>query len=204
VVLMHDSTVDRTTNGTGTVRSKTGSQIKALTTDDGKSGKFDTTGKAIAGPGGVPYLSQVMRYARAQEKRVLLEVKSAGGTRWWNRFARRVNSYPGGVILQSFHRADMDRAKTLMPHVKVTLVSSTQVDITTLAGLNGIVIGQAALTAQYQSDLDAANMQIHPYVENHSTTWQRDLGKVSSIITNKPRALVAFRATDPACPQFTG
>lgn len=47
-------------------------------------------------------------------------------------------------------------------------------------------------------------MQIHPYTENSSTTWQRDLGKVSSIITNRPAALVTFRATDPACPQFTG
>lgn len=204
VVLMHDATVDRTTNGSGTVRSQTAAQIKALTTEDDLSGKFDATGRPIAGPGGVPFLGEVIPYAMSQRKKVLLEIKAPGGTTWWNRFAARVSSYPGGVILQSSHRADMDKAKTLVPGVPVTLISTTQVSVPTLAGLNGIVIGQDALTAQYRASLDAADMQIHPYTENSSTTWQRDLGKVSSIITNRPAALVTFRATDPACPQFTG
>jgi glycerophosphoryl diester phosphodiesterase len=204
LVLMHDPTVDRTTNGTGTVRSKTAAQINELTTKDGYSGKFDAAGRPIAGPGGVPFLSDVIPYAMSQGKKVLVEIKAAGGTTWWQHFAARVNSYPGGVILQSFHRADMDKAKTVVPGVPVTLISATQVSVPTLAGLNGIVIGQDALTAQYRASLDAANLQIHPYTEKSSTTWQRDLGKVSSIITNSPAALVAFRATDRACPQFPG
>jgi glycerophosphoryl diester phosphodiesterase len=204
VVLMHDATVDRTTNGTGTTRSKTITQVKALATDDHKSGRFDAAGKPIAGAGGVPTLSAVIAYAKAQHRPVLLEIKTPGGTAWYQRLARNVNSYPGGVIMQSFNRPELDKSKPLMPGVPMTLVSTTEVAASTLAGLAGIVIQQAALSTSYRSSLDAANLQIHPWVENTSTTWSRDLGHVSSIITNTPAALAAFRAKVPGCPQFTG
>ena len=67
-VVIHDSTVDRTTNGTGSVVTQTLQQIKAL--DAGSWKHSDFTGEQI------PTVDEVLDFAKGKFKRLYLEVKS--------------------------------------------------------------------------------------------------------------------------------
>lgn len=83
------------------------------------------------------------------------------------------------------------------------MVFSTQQPVATVAQYGGIVIDYRALSASYGDQLRAAGVDIYPYLENSPTAaWDRDLGHVAAIITNKPggsTGLVTYRATSPAC-----
>lgn len=68
-VIMHDDTVDRTTNGTGTVSSLTLAQIQAFNIDGGNYPNWHIGLK-------VPLLEDVLKYAKKKSKNVLLEIKS--------------------------------------------------------------------------------------------------------------------------------
>jgi glycerophosphoryl diester phosphodiesterase len=185
-MLMHDATVDRTTDGTGTLRSKTGSQVKALHTLDGVLG-------------GVPYLSEWTSYVLSSGVEGLLELKSPGGTAWWNRVVAQVGPHQDRFIIQSLSAATLDKAHQLLPNVRLALVVFKATPVSTVAPYGGVVLDQSLLTPDYEAQLSAQGIAAHPYVENTQTAWQRDLGHVSSIITNKPAELAAFRSTDPSC-----
>ncbi len=67
-VLLHDATVDRTTNGTGDITTKTLAEIKLL--DAGSWLHSDYTGETI------PALDEVLDYAKGKFKVIYMEVKS--------------------------------------------------------------------------------------------------------------------------------
>lgn len=68
LVLMHDTTVDRTTNGTGTVTSKTLSEIKSLTIDGGVGANRQIGLK-------VPTLEEVLELLRKYNVTPMVEFK---------------------------------------------------------------------------------------------------------------------------------
>jgi glycerophosphoryl diester phosphodiesterase len=136
-VLMHDDTVDRTTNGTGTIGSKTLEQVKALTIDAGPFISRYTNTK-------VPTLEEALIVCKKWGMKALLEIKKT------NNLTNRVKiiedikrlgmtdsvkiiapisvciemkelepSIEYGGLLDSF--ADIDNANPLLPYAHVSM-----------------------------------------------------------------------------------
>jgi glycerophosphoryl diester phosphodiesterase len=188
-MLMHDATVDRTTDGTGTVRSKTAAQVRALHLEDGSR---------------VPYVSGLLAYAQQTNHIVLLELKTPGGSVWWSRVANTIRHYGiSHVIVQSFFSTRLDRMHALLPTVRLALTAYNQVPVSTARKYGTLLLDYPALTADYAAALGA--VALHPWVENSAASaWSRDMGHVDSVLTNQVVAAVAYRATDPACVQASG
>jgi glycerophosphoryl diester phosphodiesterase len=188
-MLMHDATVDRTTDGTGSVRSKTAAQVRALRLDDGSQ---------------VPYVSGLLAYAQQSNRTVILELKGPGGSLWWSRVVNAIRTYGiSRVIVQSFDSTRLNRMHTLLPTVRLALIATGQVPVATARTYGTLLLGYTALTADYAVAL--GSVALHPWVENSAeAAWARDLGHVDSVLTNRVTAAVAYRATDPACVQAAG
>ena len=179
MMLMHDATVDRTTNGTGPIRSMTAAQVRALLLDDGTR---------------VPYASQLLAYAQQTNKTVLLELKAMGGEASWTRITNAITRYgQARVIVQSFNANWLTRMHTLLPAVRRSLITSRQVPVSTARAIGGLIGEQSIMTDQYIASLDG----IPTFVFTVDTTagFTRFTKHVDAIITNNPGAYLKFRST---------
>jgi len=82
-VLMHDSTIDRTSNGTGTVRAMTLAQLRNY--DYGsKWGSYTWGGQTVVPYAGepIPTLEEVLKLCRMGQIVPLIEVKKGGGAEY--------------------------------------------------------------------------------------------------------------------------
>ena len=185
-MLMHDATVDRTTNGTGTLRSKTDAQIRALRLNDGSR---------------VPYVAGLLAYAQRTNRTVLLELKAVGGSVWWSRVVNAIRTYgTDRVIVQSFQQTRLDKLHSLLPPVRLALTTDHQVSVSTARKYGTLLLAYPALTTDYATAL--GDVAVHPWVENTAdAAWSRDMGHVDSVLTDRVTAAVAYRVTDSACVQ---
>ena len=169
-MLMHDATVDRTTNGTGTVRSKTAAQVRALRLNDGSR---------------VPYIAGLLAYARETNRTALLEFKAVGGSAWWTRVVNAIRTYgTDRVIVQSFHQTRLDKLHALLPAAGLALTTDHQVPVSTARKYGILLPAYPALTADYASAL--GDVAVHPWVENTAgAAWSRDMGHVDSVLTDR-------------------
>jgi glycerophosphoryl diester phosphodiesterase len=185
-MLMHDATVGRTTDGTGTLRSKTAAQVRALRLNDGSR---------------VSYVAGLLAYAQQTNRTVLLELKAVGGSVWWSRVVTAIRTYgTDRVIVQSFHQTRLDKMHSLLPTVPMALTTDHQVSASTARKYGTLLLAYPALTADYATALD--DLAVHPWVENTAAAaWSRDMGHVDSVLTDRVTAAVAYRATNSACVQ---
>jgi glycerophosphoryl diester phosphodiesterase len=185
-MLMHDATVDRTTDGTGTLRSKTAAQVRALRLNDGSR---------------VPYVAGLLAYAQLTNRTVLLELKAVGGSVWWSRVVNAIRTYgTDRVIVQSFHQTRLDKMHSLLPTVRLALTTDHQVSVSTARKYGTLLIAYPALTAEYATAL--GDVAVHPWVENSaSAAWSRDMGHVDSVLTDRLTAAMTYRSTNSACLQ---
>jgi len=113
VVLLHDKTLDRTTDGTGDVTAKTLAEVKALdaayrfTTDSGAT--FPLRGKGIT----VPTLKEVLD--ALPDSHILVDLKGDAPLADAAIAVMRACDAEGRVLLASFVPSAMDRARQLAP-----------------------------------------------------------------------------------------
>jgi glycerophosphoryl diester phosphodiesterase len=188
-MLMHDPPVDRTTDGTGTLRSKTAAEVRALHLRDGSR---------------VPYVSQLLAYAQQTHHTVLLELKAPGGPVWWSRVVNAIRNHGvQRVIVQSFQSTRLDKMHRLLPTVRLALTTAHRVPVSKARRYGTLMLKYTALTAHYAAAL--GGVAVHPWTENSAhAAWSRDMGHVDSVLTNRVTAAVAYRATHPACGQASG
>jgi glycerophosphoryl diester phosphodiesterase len=124
VVVIHDATVDRTTNGTGNVSDLTLSQLKKLDAGSRFAPQF-------AGEG-IPTLQEVLDLAQGK---VIIEIELKTTTPWPTPLERKVaelvvrNGLEDKVIIQSFNplalfylrRINSDIARALLYHERLPL-----------------------------------------------------------------------------------
>jgi glycerophosphoryl diester phosphodiesterase len=128
LVVIHDTTVDRTTNGTGAVRDLTLAKIRALDAGDGQQ---------------VPTLDEVLQLARAAGMPVFAETKAAhlySGVE-----EKLVNTLEQAglveaAVVQSFERASLDRLHDLNPNLMLcALYGPGQFNVRAPGGDAGVV-----------------------------------------------------------------
>lgn len=113
VVLLHDDTVDRTTNGTGPIKDKTLAEVKAL--DAGyrfksKGGEFPFRGKGLT----IPTLSEALR--AAPKSVFLIDLKPACDVKKVADVIRTEKAQDR-VIFASFLPAKMSQVRNELPKV---------------------------------------------------------------------------------------
>ncbi len=107
LVVIHDETVDRTTDGTGAVRDMTLEQIRSL--DAGRGEK-------------VPTFEEVMELAKTNGVKILPETKSAHlypGLEEKLLQDLQQADYLDQTVIESFEAASLNRLHRLNPHVKL-------------------------------------------------------------------------------------
>lgn len=176
-VIMHDLTVDRTTNGTGTVSSLTLTQLRALRTDDGQY---------------VPTLYEFLQDVKAKGAKAFVELKVIPTTSQWKVLNDRFNwlsMKPSAVIISGNKEflcvakshgytvgwidelGDRDPAD-VKPHATYYLKHHWSV------------------TTERYNKWTAAGLKVFPWTPNQTKDWDRfRVMGVPGILTDKPNAM---------------
>ncbi|TDC30325.1 glycerophosphodiester phosphodiesterase [Kribbella albertanoniae] len=194
-VILHDTTVDRTTDGTGAIRSLTAAQIAAL-----DAGSWFAP--AFAGQR-VPTLVQQLDGLKTRGGNLLLEVKGAH-TR--DSVARIVSDVRGRgmssrVFVQSFEPQHLRWVRELAPELPLGLLRSTldpdPVAIAKDLDLSAYNPSDAALSARPAAiaELHAAGVAVNVWTVDDATRWNAlEKAGVDGIITNRPAELAGWNA----------
>jgi len=104
-ILMHDATVDRTTNGTGAVKDLTIAQIDALELDNGG--------------GKVPHFEEFLLRSKAHNVQVWPEYKPEDFNQAWiDDYVRLITDTGADAVVPSFKKDELAQFKTKLPNNK--------------------------------------------------------------------------------------
>lgn len=187
LVIMHDDYVDRTTNGTGTVSSKTYSQIKAL--DAGS--KFSA---AFAGEK-VPSLYETLKLAQDFNSKICIEIKSASVAKVID-LIQKMNMQKR-VIIFSFNIEDLQTSKSIDSTIAVLyLTGSTQgSEAFQVKNMKGEYLGVGgSLSGPAYDFARLSGVKLWRWTVDDISEMKSEIEiGIDGIITNYPQLLVPFR-----------
>ncbi|MFD3666405.1 glycerophosphodiester phosphodiesterase [Streptomyces sp. NPDC058659] len=193
--VLHDSTVDRTTDGTGAIRSLTAARLDEL-----DAGSWFAPAYAGAR---IPTLAAQLADLRARGGYLLLEIKGRHNHAEVARIVRdvREQSMSSRVFVQSFDIPTLELTRELAPELPLGLLRATlDADPVALAedlGLTAYNVSDAALATRPQvvRDLHAAGVAVNVWTVDKPARWKAltALG-VDGIITNRPAELTGWLA----------
>lgn len=210
LVVIHDATVDRTTNGAGAVKALTLAELKKLdagyrwTADDGRT--FPFKGKGIT----VPTLREVLE--EFPKMRLNIDIKQAQPS-LAKSFCRTLresgaaNSAQSRVTVASFSSEVIGEFRRECPEVGTSasmdevlaLASDLQAGRDIAAGKTRLVqvperaFGQGWLTAELVAAAHRGGVEIHVWTVNDETAMRRLLALgVDGIMTDYPDKLIAL------------
>ena len=194
VMVIHDPTLDRTTNGRGAVRDRTVAELKALRLKDRTGAATDET---------VPTLDEVIVVASRADRRMLLEIKVDGGRARYPGIEEKVlalldrHRMAASTVVMAFEPATWKRMRELRPDLAVcALYSARMLGRTSLAaeletlrgagvgfiGLEHTVVDTAALAQARQ-----AGIQVGAWTVNDAAAMKRLIeAGVGVLITDQP------------------
>lgn len=196
-VIMHDETVDRTTNGTGAVADLTYAQVAALRTADDQP---------------VPTLADIMNDQSVDKAYMIVEPKVMPTEAQWTTFIAALTSRVGQggpkPALESFDPAVLDQVAARLPGYGRALIQSTgdadPADITPHATI--LLKHHDAITSARLTKWTGAGLRVYAWADpaagDDASEWARMAGYrdangkslVYGFITSKPSAYVAWRA----------
>ncbi|MFG2023839.1 LamG-like jellyroll fold domain-containing protein [Streptomyces sp. NPDC048825] len=186
-VIMHDATVDRTTNGTGRVDELTAEEISRLTVDGG---------------GRVPTLEQALSALKAKPARLLLEIKGPQTTAAVDTALRLVAEagMTERTLLQSFDENIVRDAAASAHRTKVALLRST-LDSDPVATARAFKLSTYAVKFTGLSarpavidQLKTAGVDVFVWTVDSESQWKTTASwGVDGVITNGPERFVTWR-----------
>lgn len=193
-IVMHDDNVDRTTDGSGPIRSLTLAEIKALDAGSWFAPSFKGTR--------VPTLQEQLEDLRERGGNLLLEIKSENSEEEIQNIYNIIKgeNMTERVIIQSFVAVNLERMYKIAPELPLGyLVSSidsdleevcTRLHLTHYNPNYGSVVAKPS-TVQTLHDLGVA---IYVWTPDTPTLWKKvtDLG-VDGIITNRAIELIGYQ-----------
>ncbi|MEU6642020.1 glycerophosphodiester phosphodiesterase family protein [Saccharomonospora sp. NPDC046836] len=193
-VVMHDSTVDRTTDGSGVVSALSADYVTSL-----DAGSWFSPG--FAGQR-VPTLDQVLDAIDNSGPTLLLEIKGPETRAETERIvsAVRERDMADQVLLQSFDEQVLRDARELAPEIPRGLLRSVlDIDPLATAQAFGVVAYNPSVAAlrtrpDVVDRLNDAGIAVMPYTIDDPASWRQlaELG-VDAVITNKPGEHVGWR-----------
>ncbi|MGW8762656.1 glycerophosphodiester phosphodiesterase [Streptomyces sp. NPDC055815] len=193
--VLHDATVDRTTDGTGTLRSLTSDQVNAL-----DAGSWFAP--AFAGAR-VPTLAAQLTDLRTRGGNLLLEIKGRQTEAEVERIVREVReqNMTSRVFVQSFEVPALRQVHELAPELPLGLLrDSLDADPVAVAQdlhLAAYNVSDRGLSARPAAldELHAAGVAVNVWTVDSAARWKvlDELG-VDGIITNRPTELTGWVA----------
>jgi glycerophosphoryl diester phosphodiesterase len=193
--VLHDPTVDRTTDGTGAVRDLTADRIAAL--DAGSWFAPAYAGQRI------PTLAAQLEDLRTRGGNLLLEIKGAHTRDEVARVVQEIRDHgmSGRVFLQSFEVDALRYARELAPELPRGLLrSALDADPVAISGELGLAAynpsdGALAARPQVVNDLHAAGVALMVWTVDSASRWQAlEAAGVDAVITNRPAELAGWNA----------
>lgn len=206
-VVLHDQTVDRTTEGSGDVAVLPGAQVTALDAGSWFSPAF--AGQHL------PTFAQVLDLLETGSSTLLLEIKGPETSAEVERVVDMVveAGLEDRVVLQSFDVAALRSAREHAPQIPRGLLrGSLDADPVAVAQDLGAVMYNPSATALLArpgvvADLNEAGIAVMPYTVNSAADWDRltEIG-VDGVITDRAGAFIGWKqaheqeAPAPAAP----
>lgn len=189
-VLLHDDTLERTTNGTGPLAAHTLAQVRALDAGSWYAPQYEGLQ--------VPTLDEFFALLASSAKRGLVELKGTWNPEAAQVFAAAVSSHglSDRVAVASFDARTLALVQAAAPQVpRMAILRVLPQDTVAAArslGVRGIIASdKVVLRAPHViEELHDAGLRIAVYTLNDDVKWQRalDLG-VDGIITDEPSVL---------------
>lgn len=178
-MVMHDSTVDRTTDGHGRVADLTGTQIKQLHTLDGVRG-------------GVPSLDQLLTTMDPYSTTKLqLEIKPATVSRTATRSLMHTfaaHKLASRLMITSFHGEPLTGVRSsYSPAWKTALISTSAVPAAQARAYGEkVIIAQSAISAKYVAQMHGAGFVVWAWTVDTKPGWQSMVSAgVNGVVTNR-------------------
>lgn len=206
LVLMHDETVDRTTDGSGRLEDMTLAEVKALdagyrwTPDEGQTYPYRGKGITVAT---VEELFQAY-----PDMPMNIELKLVEKVPVAERFCELIRRYnmQDKVMVASFHQDAMDKFRGMCPEVTTSATQDEVINffVRHVVGLGGTYTPPAqavqvperqgpltVLTPRFVKDAQRRGMDVHAWTINDEADMQRMIDlNVDGIITDNPDRLV--------------
>ncbi|WP_298040257.1 glycerophosphodiester phosphodiesterase family protein [uncultured Microbacterium sp.] len=188
-MVIHDATVDRTTDGTGAVGEMTAHELRALDAGSWFSEEFRATR--------IPTLAEALAQAATQGQDVLIEYKGA-----WKRSDIRTTmrliadaGLERRVIAQSFSRRTVANIAAVAPDMPLGWLTHEldALAVHTALSIGADAVNPAAATIESVALAHRAGLGVFVWTHDEDAAWEAytQMG-VDGIITNRPRALVAW------------
>jgi glycerophosphoryl diester phosphodiesterase len=193
--VLHDDTVNRTTSGTGAIRSLTAAQLAAL--DAGSWFAPQYAGARI------PTLAAQLDDLRTRGGKLLLEIKGAHTRDEVARIVQDIRDHgmTDRVFVQSFEVDALRHVRDLAPELPRGLLRSTldadPVAISAELGLAAYNPSDAALSARpgVIADLHKAGVALMVWTVDAANRWQSlEAAGVDGVITNRPAELSGWNS----------
>lgn len=189
-VLMHDATVDRTTNGTGQVADLAYAEVAGMRTDDDQP---------------IPTLRDLMNDQYVDKAYAFVELKTTPTEAQWQAFAAALTSREGlggpKPTISSFDTAVLDQAATRLPGYARALIQSVgdanPADITPHASI--LLKHHDSITWSRLSKWTGAGLKVYVWADPNAdpqSEWLRMAGygtAVSGYITSSPQAYLTWQ-----------
>jgi glycerophosphoryl diester phosphodiesterase len=193
--VLHDSTVDRTTAGTGALHTLPSSVLDTL-----EAGEWFSP---VHRGEPLPRLSAALDRVERVTAGLLLEIKGPKTRAELETIVGliRARGLLGRVLLQSFHEGVLEDAHAIEPSLRLGLLRDT-LDPDPVAVARALHVSAynpaweaLATRRSVVAELNAAGVAVMPYTIDHPDTWlqARDAG-VDGIITNRPGELWGWNA----------
>jgi len=182
LVVIHDDTVDRTTDGTGEVRSMTFAQVRALDAGLGE---------------GVPTLREVLETVSGKAP-LHVELKAPGTERAAIQAVKEMGM-EGAVIFTSFDLRRLGRVRRIDPLLEVgAIFGKASEDCCTGAlrvGAKSIYVYYEELTRGLVDEAHGAGLRIGGWNPDSEPEWQDVIALgVDLVSTNRPDGLITMLA----------
>ena len=177
--LMHDETVDRTTDGSGRIVNKTWEQVQRLRLSNGDP---------------VPSLREVLDLAKPSGTQVLLEMKWIPTSRFaaLHRLVGELGT--SRVVVHSFSRYVVNRYRSLYPGARTGLDVSRPVSVKDARSFGGVLPDYRHVTDSWITALRTGGVPTYLSTLNTADSWRRFTGKVTVLVTDRAVDYDAYRA----------
>jgi glycerophosphoryl diester phosphodiesterase len=181
-VLMHDITVDRTTNGSGAVGKQTLAKIQSYKTDDGVKG-------------GVPSLGQGLLFLKNNPRaqmHIEFKTTNVSDSKVKTVLDRaRAQGVLNRIVFTSFDQTILLQIQQLDPSVNVGLLTSQQVTARTAAKFdNAIYIDKTKASKTYIDRMHASGVKVGTWKVDTKDEWRSNVLSGADYVTTDNASLL--------------
>lgn len=193
-VIIHDPTLNRTTNGKGKVRNKTVSELKFLDAGSWFSSAYQSER--------IPTLDEFLKWAKPKDLIVNIELKIDKEDRLLIEKVHEVITFhrmDNRVIISSFSREALLKIKKINPVYKIGFIYKrswkSEPWLTAIEmQLDAVHPHYKNVTRKYMKSMHKHNIKVRPYTINHEKVMKKLMRwNVDSIITDDPETALLLR-----------